>query len=340
MLPYSQLRDPKRASLADQIPLDHPWSIYLELTNRCNFRCKFCPESIDDYAERAGGISKMTFDQFKKTCTDIKELGRLKVLRFYMLGEPFLHNELPEYISYAKELDIADRLELTSNGTALTPAKCDRIVGTGLDYVRISVYAIDPDRHKSITQSAITPAQIRDNVRMLFETRNKLGATKPFIVAKMINPFDETEERLFRESYAGICDEVFLEQPENWNDTDGFDALDNVYKGEIDRDQLFLYQKKACPFPFYTLVIHSSGDVSVCCVDWEKKTSVGNIFEQSLRDIWHGDRLRDFQRMQIEGRRHENEACRNCTFLYTTPDNIDEITSVEILYSKQQPPSP
>ena len=334
MQPYSELRDLKRASLADHLPLASPWALFVELTNRCNFKCKFCPESIEDYAERVGGISNMSFDNFRKICADIRELGRLKVLRFYMLGEPFLHKDLPEMIAYAKQQELADRIEVTSNATAITQKNQQRIIDSGLDYLRVSIYAIDPERHRSITQSEISPDYIRNNVRSLFELRNSTGKATPFIYVKTINPYDKDEENAFRNSYSDICDELEVENPMNWDNPDGVDFLDNVYEknDELDRASLFRNRKEVCPFPFYNLVIHSSGDVSVCCVDWEKKTVCGNIFQESLTEIWHGKRLREFQRMQIERRRHENEACRNCTFLHITPDNIDSITDIRQIY--------
>lgn len=306
--------------------------MFIELTNRCNFRCKFCPESITDYEERVGGIFALTFDQFRKICSDILALGQLKVLRFYMMGEPFLHKDLPEMIAYAKHAQVAERIEVTSNGTAITEKTSARILDSQLDYLRVSIYAMDPVRHKVITQSEITPERIRNNIATLYEMRKKSGKTSPFIYVKMINPFDQEEEKRLFDTYKDISDEISIEKPMNWDNPDGVDFLDNVYDKEIDRAKLFPYPKEVCPFPFYNLVVHSSGDVSVCCVDWEKKTVCGNIFQQSLKDIWTGPKLLAFQRMQIERRKHENEACRNCTFLHTSPDNIDEIIDFEQLY--------
>jgi radical SAM protein with 4Fe4S-binding SPASM domain len=342
MQAYSQLRDQKRNSLAAQLPLAHPWSMFIELTNRCNFKCTFCPESIEDYADRVGGISAMTFDHFRKICADVVDLGQLKVLRLYMLGEPFLHKDLPDMVAYAKENRVAERIEVTSNGTALTPKTCERVIKSGLDYLRISIYAMNPERHRTITQSQISPDQIKNNVRTLYEMRQKQGSPTPFLYVKMINPFDQTEEESFINSYKDICDEVIIEQPMNWDDPDEFDFLNKTYEKnekfeKFDRDSLLRDHKQVCPFPFYSLVVHSSGDVSVCCVDWEKKTVCGNIFKESLREIWNGERLREFRRMHIERRKHENDACRNCTFLNSSyaPDNIDEITDFNKLYPDQ-----
>lgn len=332
MLPYSQLQDKKRDSLAAQLPLAHPWAMYLELTNRCNFKCKFCPESIEDYAEKVGGITVLDFPKFRKICSDILEIGRLKVLRFYMLGEPFLHKELPEMVAYAKEQNVSDRIEVTSNGSAITPSNAERIINSNLDYLRISIYGMNPEGHKAITQSPVTPQLIRKNVATLWQLRKEMGRQTPFIYVKMIKPTEAEEERLFLEAYTDICDEIRIEPPMNWDNPDEADFIDNVYGDEINKDELFLYKKQVCAFPFYTTVVHSSGDVSVCGVDWEKKTVVGNIFKQSLKEIWNGDELHAFQRMHIERRRHENAACKNCTYLFTYPDNIDEITDFDQLY--------
>lgn len=339
MLPYSKLRDAKRNSFASQLPLAGPWAMFLEMTNRCNFKCKFCPESLEDYSERVGGITSLTFKDFQKICADVVELGKLKVLRFYMLGEPFLHKELPDWVAYAKENGVAERVEITSNATALTPANADKILKSGLDYLRVSIYAIDPTRHRSITQSNISPDHIRANIQYLWNAKKNSNAESPFIYVKMINPFDKEEEAAFRASYTDICDEIVVEQPMNWDNQEGHDFLETAYENTeepVDKNGIFKYPKQVCPFPFYTLVVHSSGDVSVCCVDWERKTVCGNVFNESLKDIWHGDRLREFQRMHIERRRHENSACKNCTFLFTSPDNIDEITSIKTLYPEHR----
>jgi len=83
--------------------------------------------------------------------------------------------------------------------------------------------------------------------------------------------------------------------------------------------------KAVCPFPFYSLVIKADGDVVACCVDWNKKTKIGSIKLESLGEIWKGEALREFRRMHLERRRHENESCRHCTHLNSLPDNLDHV---------------
>jgi len=90
-------------------------------------------------------------------------------------------------------------------------------------------------------------------------------------------------------------------------------------------------KKQVCPFPFYTFVIHSDLKVSVCCVDVAKEAVVGDLRTETVTEIWRGQKLRAFQLMHLERRANQHPACRNCTYLYTAPDILDDLTVEEFL---------
>lgn len=335
-LPFSQLRNVPRQALAPRIPLSAPLSIFLEFTNRCNFRCRFCPESLPDYRKQAGGISLLSLDGFRKICSDIKDLGGIRVLRFYNMGEPLLHPEAPEMIRYAVDLKIAARTELTTNGSLLTPEKADGIIASGLDYIRLSIYGATSASHRALTGSPVKVERIAENVRYLRERRDSAGAPGPFIYAKMVDPLNLDEVAYFRALYGEIADEVCIEPPHNWTNSESSDLLQITYGDEL-ANKLSAEPKRnneVCPSPFYVLALHADGEVSVCCVDWSKATSVGNVFRESLKEIWTGKKLRDFRNLHIERRRHEIPVCRSCDFSSTFPDNLDELTDPTILDEK------
>ncbi len=333
LIAFSKLKDQPRLPLSPRIPLPAPLALLIEFTNKCNFACKFCPESFSDYAEQAGGIHWLDFEKFKKICGDILELGGLKVLRYHTMGEVLLHKDAIAMFRYAADMKVAERTELTTNATAITPQRAVELVNSGLDYIRVSIYGMDATRHKNVTASNISPERIQANIRILYETRALLGSKKPYIHVKMLDPFDPAEEAAFRAAYTDIADEVHLDQPHEWNGSDSGKLLDNVYGGRAEevRNRPKIGPRDVCPLPFYQPSIHSDGNVSMCHVDWNNKTTVGNVFTESLADIWHGEKIRAFQKMHIERRRHENEACRNCTFFYDQPDNVDDLTDASIL---------
>jgi radical SAM protein with 4Fe4S-binding SPASM domain len=132
--------------------------------------------------------------------------------------------------------------------------------------------------------------------------------------------------------YKTIADEVCIEPPMNWDGQKNF--MNNLYSKREIKKALYSSkkkEKKVCPFAFYSLVIKCSGEVVACCVDWSKQTKIGNIKKESLFRIWNGKNLREFRKMQLEGRRSENKSCKNCTYLNTSPDNIDNLPRKKIL---------
>jgi MoaA/NifB/PqqE/SkfB family radical SAM enzyme len=74
--------------------------------------------------------------------------------------------------------------------------------------------------------------------------------------------------------------------------------------------QRIFAERCICPEPFLLTVVHTTGDVSVCCTGrlQEEYKYVGNIFQQSLREIWNGEKLRRFRALVYAGEYHK--ACK------------------------------
>ena len=65
----------------------------------------------------------------------------------------------------------------------------------------------------------------------------------------------------------------------------------------------------------------------MCFLDWSKKLLIGDTREEKLKDIWLGSKLRDYQKMFLEGKRKSNPICRNCgQMTHGMPDNIDKFS--------------
>jgi len=314
---YSRLKS-RRISLRDAIPLAKPFTILLEPASVCNFRCVFCfhnESNIRSYLPK--GLMK--WDDFKRIADDLAawEGDKFKVIRIIGFGEPLINPHTPRMVSYLKRLDVTERIEMTTNASLLRPACAERLVESGLDYIRCSIYALDPKRHATLTQSRISVKTIRDNIAQLKELRDSVGATRPFIYVKMLESENASENDRFLEEYATVGDEAALEKRHQWLSA---------------TDKRVTKMRKVCPQPFKMLSIHFNGDVILCDPDWKGNTCVGNALSKRLSSIWGNDKMREFWRMQLENRRHENESCRNCSFLVDeyAIDDLDGV-SPEVL---------
>lgn len=258
----------------------------------------------------------MKFADFKKIADDLAtwEGEKIKVIRIIGFGEPLINKDTSEMVKYLKQLDVADRIEITSNGSLLSSEISRRLIDVQLDYLRISIYAASQDQHELITRSKITLDTILQNVAKLRRLRDEHKRNKPFIYVKMLDSFDEMENRRFIDQYKDIADEVSLEKPHHW--------LSNAYT------VLDSSEKAVCPQPFKMLSIRCNGDVIVCDPDWKNNTKVGNALVEPLKNIWNGKAMHEFWKMQLEKRRWENESCRHCTFLTNHDYVMDDLDGI------------
>lgn len=306
------MNEHKYPPLEPRIPLSAPLAVFFEFTNRCNFRCSFCPESLSYYAEQAGGLHIISLELFRKTCSDIADLGGVKVLRFYGLGEILLHPKAIEMITEACHMGIAEHTDITTNGSMLTMLRSVGLINSGLDCLRVSVYGTTAEEMRGFTQSSITPDKIHENLSNFLALRG--DRKKPHLIAKIATNDLEAIAR-FRAMFTNAADELEIVPLHNWT---GQDHLTKILRPA---------DKACCPSPFYQIKINSDGVVTCCATDWRKDTAVGNVAAESIKEIWNGERMKAFRRMHLEHRRGDNPACAHCDFVNVFPDNIDHLTS-------------
>lgn len=296
MIPYADLRSQPRLDLARAIPLSAPLTVYVEPTNRCNLSCDFCPQSLDDYKERAGYWEDMPLSTFTRLMEELKDM-KVKSLKLYFFGEPLMHREIGEMCRLAAWA--CDRVELTTNLIPLNSVKAKSILQSGIHYIRFSYY--DDQQAKQIPK-----------LEMLYNLRKFLGLDSPRIVIKTNSKTDEKNV-----SYLRLwCDEVVTERLHTI-------ASDFVHLRSYEEN------KQACPYPFYTLVVKSNGDVVPCCVAWDKSLVVGNVSSNTLSELWRSPKMEEIRLAHLRGERSSLAACAQCDVLFNCPDSVDSVSAEE-----------
>jgi radical SAM protein with 4Fe4S-binding SPASM domain len=297
MIPYADLRSQPRLDLNAVIPLPFPLTVYVEPTNICNLSCNFCPQSIDGYADKAGYHQHMPVAVFENLMQQLKDMN-LRSLKLYFFGEPLMHPDIGTLCSLAAP--VCERVELTTNGIPLTSRKAREIIGSGIHYIRLSWYGHNERFVK--------------NLSLLRDKRRAMRRSIPRLAIKVYDAAQAREVKSLIPSR--IYDELVIEQLHTM-------GSDMVHLRSYEEN------KAACPYAFYTLVIKANGDVVPCCVAWEQSLVCGNIHQQSIAQIWRGDKLREIQRLHLQGRRNELAACRSCDTIFSSPDSVDGVTPEE-----------
>ncbi len=321
---YTSLQT-KRIDLSANIPLQKPFTIYIEPTNICNFKCNFCPHSLENFKEESGGVFSLSEKSFNIILNQIKEFQKISTLNLHYMGEPFVNKNIIKFISLAKKANISKNVIVTSNGSLIKEKIFYDLCKSNLDYLRVSIYAGSEIKHNTTTKSKIPLKKILEQLTALHKFKLENNIKKPHVYIKMIRSENEKENNLFFKNFKNAGNEIELEDVMDWNSYDKKSFL-NIPKKDFPKQKTMSIKKEVCPFPFYTLVVHADLNVSVCCVDWNKKTVVGSLKKNTLKEIWLGGKLRDFQRMHLTKRAAELEGCKNCTYLHTARDNLDNVS--------------
>jgi radical SAM protein with 4Fe4S-binding SPASM domain len=69
-----------------------------------------------------------------------------------------------------------------------------------------------------------------------------------------------------------------------------------------------------CEYPWTQFNITADGRVSKCCADFYFSDPMGDINNDSIMSIWHGERLEKVRRLLLKGNRDAIETCRKCDF--------------------------
>lgn len=335
MIKFTELKEYNRHNLINEIPLKKPYTILIEPSNFCNFRCISCFQSLkgENYITQNRKI--MELDLFKKIIDQLQEWEgeKLKVLKLSLYGEPFTNYNFGEMLRIAKVANIAERIETTTNASLLSEDMCRDLVKYEIDYVRVSIYGGNQESYHRVTgcQNANID-EIWNNLKCLQKIKLNEKKERPFVSAKMLDTYTEENEE-FLKMFSKVADEVYIDKPHNWTATKEKSFIGSLYSDEQKQKNLKLDLQKsmsnriACTMPFTTLAVRSNGDVSPCCIDWNGGTNIGNVNKESLKEIWSGDSLYEFRKMQLENRNTENSSCKNCIFYkndYYIRDNIDK----------------
>jgi len=74
---------------------------------------------------------------------------------------------------------------------------------------------------------------------------------------------------------------------------------------------------KRCVLPFLQLIIRSDCGVSLCCNDALGKVTIGSLKEQSIEEIWYGEKHLYYMTLMKEDKRKAIEMCKECDCIGT-----------------------
>lgn len=310
----------ERMVLRDHVPLSTPLILQVFDTYACNLACGFCHYGLDkNVRPELSTTTFMKFPLFKKMVDDLAEFSEpLKLLRFVGAGESLLNKDILRMVDYACQVPWVNRVELITNGILLDEEKSVALLKSGLDQLRVSIYGVNAETYLDIAKRRVDFDKIHQNVKRFYELREALSAKTRIYVKSMDVCLPKVgDEAKFSELFSGISDAYGYERV-----VPNVQGLD--YTKWLDDTPLYnssavtLPKIKVCPQPYHLMTVCSDGRVVPCSN--ETMIGIGDIRDNSLKEIWFGETLRRVQGKMLDGSTSmKGVSCETCTIVQCRP---------------------
>jgi len=161
------MREEKLAGLYRRFWKEHkPVSTLLEITDRCNLRCRFC--FVADHQRKTPDIPRTKLfriiDQLAMTgCMEVIIQG----------GEPLIRKDFLDIYDYIAGKGIF--MTIYSNGTLLNREILNRIKKYPFHYLRISLYGMSPQTYEELSASRQAYRQVMQGIKLAEQAGVKFG---------------------------------------------------------------------------------------------------------------------------------------------------------------------
>lgn len=296
---------PVKYGFYDRLIEVFPSQIVIDATEVCNLACIHCPhESFKRTKHYTGAHLAPVLN--KKMTDEVREKGRgyTEYIRYTGNGEPLLHPNIFELLSYAKKHS-GVFVTLTSNAALLGETKALRLIDTGIDMIDISIDAFTDETYAKIRVGGKLSVT-RTNVSHLINMKNARNIPLRVVIS-------------------------FIEQPLNLHETDDFETFwkaqgaDFVVVRRLHSasgcintiaDSLRISQgqitRRPCLYPWERIMLSATGMLAFCATDWEHGSVIADYRNTTIHEVWHSQTYKNLRYAHIQNDYRNFTVCDKC----------------------------
>jgi radical SAM protein with 4Fe4S-binding SPASM domain len=291
----------------------YPLLVDLELSTVCNLHCPFCYTITDEFNQK---VSRrlMDLDLFRKIVNEIA--GAVFAIRLSLRGEPTIHPQFMEAIRYARQKSLKEISTLT-NGSRLTSDFFIECMHAGLDWITVSFDGLFAEYEKN--RYPLKFELIYKNLAKIAEIKREKGYIKPVIKIQSVWPAIQNNPLEFYTYMSEVSDLV------------AFNPLID-FSHSTPYDKIKFEEDFCCPQPYQRLVVGSDGLVMACANDEDGDYIVGDTKEQTVFEIWHGEKMEKLRQLHKEKDGFKQMIiCRKCYIPRKTKDVYYKIGNRDLI---------
>jgi MoaA/NifB/PqqE/SkfB family radical SAM enzyme len=284
-----------------------PAALGIEVTNHCNLHCPEC-HSGSGLMKREKGF--MNLDLYKKILAEMNEY--IYNINLFLQGESMLHPDFFQFINASRNSNSV----VSTNGHFLCSQSAIRIADSHLKKLIVSIDGIDQDTY-SIYRAGGHLSVVIEGIRNVSEAIKNVGSSLKLELQFLVHSKNEHQIPALKQFAKEVNASLKLKSMQIINscDTDKWLPDREKYRRYKAKGSSFV-TKSSLPEKCFRLwtnpVVTWDGKVLPCCFDKDADHIMGDLKINSFKDIWFGDKFKEF-RQSILSKRRSIAICCNCT---------------------------
>jgi MoaA/NifB/PqqE/SkfB family radical SAM enzyme len=289
------------------------FSIDLEVTNRCNASCHFCPR---DRTPHQGLMSLETFEQSLIRAQEYRDQVTAAVapepveveISLCGLGEPLLNKLTPEFARRVRDAGFS--CAVSSNGALLDERRGREIIDAGVRVIYLNIGDIG-QAYEDVYKLPFE--KTRDNIVRF----NELSQGQVEVCIVLVDYKADAAHLKEMRDYWGQYGISTFQEFEIMN-RGGSLFVDHMqyetFPEQVEAEQMLRAggETPLCGAPFAYLFVGYDANYYLCCSDWEKRAPLGSVFDGSFLDVTAAKLAHTIDRQAV---------CRTCNL-----DPINKLT--------------
>ena len=182
------------------------------------------------------------------------------------------------------------------------------ICGTGEPLAHPNIFEVTEILSKSVHVEVVTNGDYlnKKNIGLLYAAGLKQLVISAYDGPHQIPKFDKLmKDCLVSKDLYNIRKRWFSEE-------EGYGIKKTNRGGLLDEEFEKEDVNNHCAYPHYSLTIDFNGDVLLCVQDWTRKVKFGNVYAETIEEIWFSKRMNEYRKNLIKGRDKAGTPCTNC----------------------------
>ena len=274
------------------------YNIIIETTNICNAKCIMCPHPS---MKRAPKI--MTDTTFNKIISRIKS-EKIHPTAFILngFGEPLTDLKIINRIQTIKLNFPNSKTKFYTNLNLANKLLIKKLINSGLDEINISLNGFNRQNYEKVMK--IEYQKTIKNLQELIKIKKINKSDLLIRISMTLVKSNENTTTKFIKKWSPLVDSVSVNKVHDYNGS--VTNIINKYKINFDKTAF------PCRYLWDTITIDATGEIVLCCLDYESQNIFGNINISPILSSFYSPKFNLIRKHHLKYQSKNINICRNC----------------------------